>query len=71
MERILLPLPWQRLEPVGGLLSLAAASPAAAAPHLQCLRDPPFSLSSHQDWVIPGDLLRRDIDEERAGLRSP
>lgn len=59
-----------RLEPVGGLLSLCAASPAAAAPHLQCLGDPPFS-PSHHTWVLPADLLRRDIDEERAGLRSP
>lgn len=42
VERISLWLPCQRLEPVGGLLSLSAASPVAAAPHLQCLRDPPL-----------------------------
>ena len=56
------------------LLCMSADSPASAATHLQWLRDPPhcFSFCSCQVWVLPGDLLRREIRREwGAGLRSP
>lgn len=58
----------------GNLLCMSADSPASAATHLQWVRDPPhcFCLCSRQVWVVPGDLLRKEVRREwGAGLTSP